>query len=63
MRALLRLWLVVALSYVAARYAVRVFAAGMWRVDEELLTHMLIVPPAQVAVLEVLRRLTRRRLP
>lgn len=57
-----RLWLIVALSYLATRYAVHVLAAGIWRVDLELFGHIVIVPLSQVAVLEALRLLRLRLL-
>ena len=60
MKRIARLLLLVALSYLTARYAVHVLAAGIWRVDQELLAHMLIVPVSQVAILELLRLLRLR---
>jgi hypothetical protein len=63
MRNAVRLWLLLALSYVAARYAVRVVAAGIWTLDRETLAHVAIVPLGQLVVLELLRRTLTLRLP
>ena len=57
-----RLWLLVALSYLAARYGVHVIAAGIWTIDQELLAHIAIVPLSQVVVLELIR-VMKLRLP
>ena len=57
------LWLLVAVSYLTARYAVRVLTGGIWTIDRELLAHIAIVPASQVAVLELLRRTIKLRLP
>ena len=60
MRTFVRLWLVTAVSYVVARYGVQVLAAGIWRIEPELLSHIVLVPLFQVAVLMLLRLLRLR---
>jgi hypothetical protein len=50
-------WLLVLATYGLTRLGVRELVMGAWAIDPELLTDMLVVPIAQVAVLELIGRL------
>jgi hypothetical protein len=56
-----RVWLLVISTYGLARLAVHVLVGGSWTINLELRTHMLVVPIAQLLVLEVLGRVLRKR--
>jgi hypothetical protein len=56
----LHLWLLLTVTYAAARLTVRLSAIGAFALTPELLLHIALVPLAQLVVVEAVRALLRR---
>jgi hypothetical protein len=61
MRSRFLFWLLVPATYVVLRLASRRLVSDTWHIDPEMLTHMAVVPIAQIVVLVILRRLLMKR--
>ena len=61
MSKLLRIWLLVGASSLAAQILTRNLAADAWIVTRETLAQALVAPVVQIAALELIRRFLWRR--